>query len=482
MSVAEAAEPIIIRPQPGPQELFLSTPADIAIYGGQAGGGKTWSLLLEAVRHVENPRYGGVIFRRTFPQIRNEGGLWDESMQLYPLLGGKPLSGHTQWRFPWGSTVRFSHMQYEQDKLQWQGAQLPFIGWDELTHFTEGQFFYMLSRNRSMSGIPGYIRATCNPDADSWVAKFIEWWIDQEEETEDGERNPRYGLPIAERAGVLRWFVRISDTMHWADTREELIERFSHLPPEDIQPKSVTFIPATLDDNPALLRVNPGYRANLLAQSFVERERLLGGNWKVRATAGRVFPRDGWRIVQPSELPRKGITWVRYWDRAATEPKKGMSDPDYTVGVLMGYHHDSERWYIADVVRGQWATSEREQNILETAQIDGVPVVIWLEQEPGSSGKDSVDATIRMLKGFKVFADKPTGSKEDRADPLASQQQRGHVYLVAGQWVHEFIRELEAFPTAGVHDDQVDAASGAFNNLVVTRPPQKAKDWHTYQR
>lgn len=465
----------IIRPQSGPQEAFLSTPADIAIYGGAAGGGKTWALLIEAIRHVQNALYGGVIFRRVYPQIMNEGGLWDESMALYPMLGGIPVQTQTRWDFPWGSSVRFAHMQYEKDKLQYQGSQIPFIGWDELTHFSESQFFFMLSRNRSMSGIPGYIRATCNPDAESWVADFIAWWIDQRETLEDETPNPSYGLPIAERAGVLRWFVRVNDQMHWADSPEELRERFAELPAEDVQPKSVTFIPAKLSDNPALLAADPTYRASLLAMPFVERERLLGGNWKVKPTAGHVFPRASWGITNTA--PKRNVSWVRYWDKAGTE-----GAGDWTAGVLMGYAHSEERWYIADVVRGQYSSSQRETIIHQTASLDGVDVTIYVEQEPGSSGKESAENTITRLRGFKAYADRVTGDKETRARPLSAQQQIGNVYLVRGEWVNEFLRETESFPSAGVHDDQVDAASGAFNKLAGVRPPSKARDWHTYSK
>src|SRR5690606_2742766 len=165
----------IIAPQPGPQTAFLSTSADIAIYGGAAGGGKSWALLLEPLRHIHNPKFGGVIFRRESKQVTNEGGLWDESEKIYPLVGAKPRVGDLQWVFPSGCCLTFAHLQHETDKLSWQGSQIAFIGFDELTHFTRTQFFYMLSRNRSLCGVAPYIRATTNPDADSWVAEFIAW-------------------------------------------------------------------------------------------------------------------------------------------------------------------------------------------------------------------------------------------------------------------------------------------------------------------
>jgi Terminase large subunit, T4likevirus-type, N-terminal/Anti-CBASS protein Acb1-like len=204
---------IRIGPQPGPQTQFLSSPADIAIYGGAAGGGKTFAELLEPLRHVSNKDFGAVIFRRTTPQITNEGGLWDESGKLYPMLGAKPNQTDLSWTFPSGATVSFKHLEHEKTVLNWQGSQVPLLCFDELTHFSQKQFWYMLSRNRSMCGVRPYVRATCNPDADSWVAELIAWWINQDT-----------GYPIPERAGVLRWFVRIGDSIIWADRPEDLAE------------------------------------------------------------------------------------------------------------------------------------------------------------------------------------------------------------------------------------------------------------------
>ena len=102
-----------------------------------------------------------------------------------------------EWRWPHGSKIKFSHLQLETTVHDWQGAQIALICFDELTHFTAYQFFYMVSRNRSTCGVKPYIRATCNPDADSWVAEFLAWWIDHET-----------GYPIPERVGVLRYYIR----------------------------------------------------------------------------------------------------------------------------------------------------------------------------------------------------------------------------------------------------------------------------------
>src|ERR1700720_412945 len=210
--------------QPGPQTDFLRSPADICIYGGAAGGGKTGGLILEALRHVRRgANFTAGFFRRPTPQITNPGALWDETLNFYPRLGGTPHLGAREWRWSRGGKIKFSHLQFETTVYDWQGAQIALICFDELTHFTAHQFFYMVSRNRSTCGVRPYIRATCNPDAESWVADFLAWWID-----------PESGLPIPERAGVLRYYIRVAEKLVWADKPEELMRDLPR--PEDLPP------------------------------------------------------------------------------------------------------------------------------------------------------------------------------------------------------------------------------------------------------
>ena len=115
----------ILAPQPGPQTHFLSSIADIVIYGGAAGGGKSFGLLLEPLRHKDNSRFSGVIFRRTSPQLTNPGGLWDEAENMYPLTGGKPLKSVMEYEWGDGMRIAFRHMEHEKNRLDWQGAQVP---------------------------------------------------------------------------------------------------------------------------------------------------------------------------------------------------------------------------------------------------------------------------------------------------------------------------------------------------------------------
>ena len=452
--------PTIIRPQPGPQTAFLATEADIGIYGGAAGGGKTFGLLMEPLRHISNPEFGAVFFRRSLVQVRNEGGLWDESERIYPLAGGKPhVAPDLGWRFTQpgsnsggGASVGFGHLEHEKTVLNWQGAQIPLICFDELTHFTAKQFWYLLSRNRSMCGVRPYVRATCNPDADSWVAEFISWWID-----------PETGFAIPERSGVLRWFVRIGDKIIWADRPEELAgytaadENGVDRP---IPPKSVTFIPAKLSDNKALMAADPGYLANLMALPTVERERLLGGNWKIRPAAGLMFQR-GWCTVV--DVVPAGARWVRGWDLGAT-PKTESNDPDWTAGTKIGKLPDG-RYIVTHHVRDRKSPSGVEMLIKNTATADSKDVKISLPQDPGQAGKSQVQSLTRMLAGFSVKATPESGDKVTRFSPFSAQAEAGNVLVLRGPWNEDWFTALEGFPDAA-HDDDADSTSRAFNALL----------------
>lgn len=268
----------IIKPQPGYQEIALSSPADIVIGGAAAFVGKTFSLLLHPLRHIHISDFGGVIFRRTSVQIRNEGGLWDTSTGLYPMLGAVPRESSLDWEFKSGAKISFRHLEYEKNKFDWQGAQIPFLGFDELTHFSETMFFYLLSRNRSSCGVKPYVMATCNPDPESWVYKLIEWWI-----------NPDTGLPVLERRGVLRYFIKYGDNYIWGSSYDEVKEKAWHflepmilesgLQPSDFI-KSITFVSGSIYDNKEGLKADPSYPGNLLSQDEDTRRALLEGCWK----------------------------------------------------------------------------------------------------------------------------------------------------------------------------------------------------------
>lgn len=179
------------------------------------------------------------------------------------------------------------------------------------------------------------------------------------------------------------------------------------------------------------------------------------------AKDGQKYKRDWFKVI--TKLP-EGVTIkfvVRYWDKANST--KG----DFTVGVLMAYCSDGF-FYILDVVRGRWTSYERDRKMLETAKKDAemyAKVNIWHQQDPGSAGKDSAEATNRVLMGFPSKFETMTGDKATRSEPLESGFQGGLVFLLKASWNDAFIDECVAFDR-GTHDDQVDAASSAYNKLL----------------
>lgn len=455
---------IVLAPQKGPQEMFLATPADICIYGGAAGGGKTFGLLLEPLRHKNNKDFNAVIFRREYTQITAPGGLWDSARKVYRYVkGAYPLkTPKLHWNFSSGASVNFAHLGDDGDCETWQGSQITMIGFDELTHFSEYQFFYMMSRNRTDSGVVPYIRATCNPDADSWVAEFIKWWINQDT-----------GYPIPERSGKIRWMVRLNEVIHWFNTRQEAVdaamENGMGKEEAETMPKSVTFIASTLQDNQILMKNDPSYLANLLALALVERERLLKGNWKIKAAAGLMFKRT--KVNMLENLPTDVILWARGWDLAATSEDED-GEPAYTAGVLIGKRKNG-RYIVADVINKRLDSAEVRELIKMTCISDRAKygrVTTRLPQDPGQAGKAQAQSFLKFLAGFIVKILAESGDKVTRAEPFSAQwlglegMEKGNVDVLIAPWNEEYFNQMENFPQSKFKD-MVDASSSAFSEV-----------------
>lgn len=462
--IAKHSETTILKPQPGFQEQFLSCNADICIGGGAAGSGKTMSLLLDPLRYRDNGEFGAVFFRRTFPEIVRQGGPWDEACKMYPLFGAKPRVADLQWVFPSGMRVSFAHLQFDKDLHSWHGSQVPLILVDEATTFTDTSFWYLMSRNRSTCGIRPYMRLSCNPDADSWLAGFLSWWIDDE------------GWPIPERSGVLRYFFRVGGSLMWGDTKEELYQYIPKDIPKGTDPesliKSVTFIPAKIYGNQELLKKDPAYLGALLALAPVDRARLLEGNWKVRAQGGNLFQAD-WFVpeVERAAVP-PDTKFVRAWDLAASIPHKGHTDPDWTAGVLLGKSLLAGKYYVLDARRTRGTPGAVMQFIKHTAVVDGKRVKIVMEQEPSAAGKFVNAEFLRLLDGYNYKPVRPTRDKIERAGPCANQAEGGNIKIVRGAWNQLFLAEVPFLGADTGHDDVADALSLAYSQLA--GPPKTA--------
>lgn len=436
-----------LRPQEGFQEKFAACKADIAIGGGAAGVGKSWSGIFEAGRWSHVPRFNAILFRRTQPEIRGQDGLWDESCKMYSLLGGHPRENTLDWQFKSGARIKFASMQHEHDRFQHQGRGYALVYFDELTHFTERQFWYLLRSMRSMSGVRPYLRATCNPDPDSFVRKLIDWYIGQD------------GYPLLERAGKLRWFARFGDDLEWSDTKDELLKKWP-----DCKPKSFTFIPGRIEDNQKLLEKDPDYLSNLDALQYVERMQMRWGNWNVRASAGSFFKRHWFDVVD--DPPEDLIRVVRAWDKAAT-PKTKDNDPAYTAGCKMALTRD-KKLVIMHIAREHLSVGGVDNLMKRTAKLDGKSCEVAMWRDPGQAGKVDQFHTSGLMLGYTFRAERAAKDKQTYASPLSAAAEHGRVIVVRGAWNEPFFIESENFPD-GKYKDQIDAASLAMLRLTGKR-------------
>ncbi len=281
------------RPHPGPQWEYFTRSEYEVLLGGSAGPGKTDCLIWDAVRSISRPRYHGLLLRRTFPNLQE---VIDRCWEYYPKCGGTYRSTEHRWYFPSGAKITLGHMQHEDDKYNYQGKEFSFIGWDELTQFTETQYLYLMSRCRSTDpGMPILFRATTNPGGIGHV------WVKE------------------------RFVDCTTPGTPYIDPRTGL---------------SRIFIPAKVRDNPTLMEADPGYITRLEALPEIERRRLLDGDWEV--FPGQVFGELSQRVhgCEPFEIPRE---WEKFMviDWGYAKPfSVGWYAVDYD-GILYRYRE----WY-----------------------------------------------------------------------------------------------------------------------------------------
>lgn len=326
--------------------------------------------------------------------------------------------------------------------------------------------------------------ASCNPDPDSWVYNWIEWYLDEE------------GFPDPNKCGKERYFLTIDGAPRFADTREELIEKYPNIckiynEVDDewviVPPKSFTFIAGTIFNNKALLRKAPEYLAELNALPEVERARLLHGNWKIRAQGSMYFQREWLR--KADKVPLQAAV-ARGWDKAATEPSEVNREPDYTVSVKMYRDLNNEFYITGDYVpdgfddkdpnivgRFRKTAGKRDNIIKAQAEYDGGDCHVIFPQDPSAAGKIEFTESAKKLvtSGFQVHKDpKPTQmSKLQRFLPFASACENGLVHIVESTFTPQallaFYSELEKFDgersTRTKKDDWPDATATTYNYL-----------------
>ena len=400
--------------KPTPKQLaFLLLDNQEALYGGAAGGGKSDALLMAALQYVDSPSYSALLLRRSYTDLSLPGALMDRARAWLMPTEARWRDHLKTYEFPSGASLTFGYLERTGDEYRYQSTEFQFIGFDELTQFPEAQYRYLFSRLRrsANTNIPLRMRSASNPGGigHEWVR---ERFIDSEGSTD-----------------------------------------------------SRIFIPATLPDNPYLDQ--EAYLESLNQLDPVTRQQLLVGDWSARLP-GNLFKRVLFTVVDELHIVRNRS--VRYWDLAATPVRRG-TDPDWTAGVRVDYGSDGY-YYVVDVQRMRGTPAEVESLIKQTAMMDGLGNQIYIEQEPGASGVNTIYHYVtKVLGDYAVRGQRATGSKVERAGPVSSQAEVGNVKFLRGPWIGPFLDEIEAFPLGG-HDDQVDGLSGAFMRLRGMHSPE----------
>ena len=272
--------------QRGGQERMLSIDADIKIVGGSRGGSKSFSSLMEVLKDIKNPDFHATILRNEKDDLQS---LVTDSYKLFSQFGTYNKSQNDMtWNFNNGGWLKFSYYAgaYQDFKTRFQGRQYAYVCIDEGTQCPYKKFKYLLTNNRNAAHIRNRFWITCNPDPESWVRKFIDWWV-----TDEGYIDP-------ERNGVIRYCFMDGDTpdsIYWGNTREEVYEQckgiidslwkdsYEELGYTKLEMfiKSATFIRADVSENIKLISTDASYLANLAQQDEEQRMRDLEANWNL---------------------------------------------------------------------------------------------------------------------------------------------------------------------------------------------------------
>lgn len=435
----------MFRPHDGPQTEFCARGEFEVLYGGAAGPGKTECLIVLATRYVANPNYKGLILRRTFPQLQE---IIDRCWKHYPSLGAYYRATDHRWVFPSGAVINLGHCQHEDDKYNYQGKEFQFIGFDELTQFSETQYLYLFSRSRSTDpSLPAQVRATTNPGGigHQWVKeRFV-------------DRCKPLGTFIDPSSGLSRCFV-----------------------------------PGTIYDNPTLVENDPGYLKRLEALPELEKKRLLFGDWEV--FEGQAFPELSRSVhsCEPFDIPPEWERWmvmdwgyakpfsvgwyaidydgVMYRYREWYGCKEGEADvglkmtaEEVAKGILERERGDNVKFRVADPsIFSKGSPNRRRETVGPTVAEDmSGQGVFFLKAD-----NDRIQGIQQMHKRFS-FAENVNehGEIEDSANFYAFSDQRHF-------WRTMLAMQVSAKNPEDIDTDQEDHIADEVRYSCMTRPVQ----------
>jgi len=436
----EELDNVIFRPNEGPQTDFLASPERDVLYGGAAGGGKSYALLADLLRYAHLPDHRALLIRRTLDELTE---LIDKSKQLYPKAfpGAVFKESKSMWMFPNGATAWFSYLDRDKDVTRYQGQAFNWIGLDEITHYpTPFVWEYLRSRLRTTNPeIKPYMRCTANPGGVGG------WWVKK-----------MYIDPSPPYESFAACDIDSGEVYRWPPNHEKAGQPL-------FQRK---FIPARLTDNPYLMK-DGQYEAMLRSLPEVERKRLLDGDWEV--AEGAAFPEfaRALHVIEPFEVP---IGWQRF--RAADY---GYASPSC---VLWGTVDFDGNIYIYRELYGAGYTGERLAHlILEMERADPTMAMCILDTSCWNRtglGPSIAETMIRSgVRWIPADRDRISG-KVEMHRRLAINERTGEPKLKIFATCTNLIRTLSSIPTSKTNPEDVDTkaddhAYDALRYMIMTR-------------
>jgi predicted phage terminase large subunit-like protein len=401
------------------------------LFGGQAGGGKSSALLMAALQYAEVPGYSALLLRRTYADLALPGALMDRAGEWLQPTAASWNSSTKTWHFPSGATITFGYLENEKSKYRYQGSELQYIAWDELTQFPLSVYTYLFSRLRKTRGghldnVPLRVRAGSNPGGEGHAWVYERFIVGATENARTGRR---------------------------------------------------LFIPASLLDNPHVDAQS--YTESLAELDEVTKAQLLQGLW-ITDPARRPFDAEWWRRsnrYHAHDYRMSAQVVARYlsWDTAYKDGD-GNDWSACTVGELTSDY----RLLIREVWKGKLTFPHLPEAIAETAHRynhDGKLRSIIIEDKgSGTSAIQTLQHSMPRQYADMIVPFRPTTDKMQRARQTAVWCKRGGVWMPwptdEVSWLYDFMGELTTFPDA-VHDDQVDS----FTQLVLFTEHLIAAGW-----
>jgi hypothetical protein len=433
---------IVFQPNAGPQEEFLAAAEQDVLYGGAAGGGKSFALLADPLRYCHNPNMRGLLLRRTLDELTE---LIDKSRQLYTKAfpGAKFRESKSTWHFPSGATLWFTYLDRDKDVTRFQGQAFNWIGIDEITQYpTPYVWDYLRSRLRSTD--PELqkslnMRCTANPGGVGgwWVKKM---YIDSRTEN---TAFPAYDID------TMKPFV-------WPSGHEKAGQPLFYR----------KFVPARLTDNPHLM-ADGQYEAMLRSLPEVERKRLLEGDWDV--AEGAAFPEfsRSKHVVEPYDLP---TNWPRI--RAADY---GYASPSCVLWGAIDW--DNNIWVYRELYAKHLTAEQLADKIIEAEQFDPLPHYTVLDSSCwNKTGFGPSIAEVMMRQGVRWTPsdrNRIQGKMEVHrrlADDPYSQEPRLRIFSNC----QHTIKQLAGIPLSKTNSEDVDTkaedhAYDALRYMAMTR-------------